>query len=139
MTYSRIMQNKCPLPVDPGVLCVHVPNSASETNMPVYVPWKNCQLSYAYSVVAEAIDTAGAMEIDLELNAAGGTEMMTISVAASSAVGDIDEATVSSASACKGLTYDDASYDAVNIEIDGSAGASGSVNLFLYFEPYRGA
>jgi hypothetical protein len=136
MTYTRKLPNTSPLPVDPGVLCVHVPNSASETNMPIYVPWKRCQLSHAYSVVSEAIDTAGAMEIDLELNAAGGTEMMSISVAANSSVGDIDEATVSSASACKGLSYDDSSYDAVNVEVDGGGG-TGSVNLFLYFESDR--
>jgi hypothetical protein len=35
---------------------------------------------YAYTVVTEAIDATGAMEIDFELNAAGGTEFASISV-----------------------------------------------------------
>jgi hypothetical protein len=61
---------------------------------------------------------------------------MSITVAAASAVGTIDEATVSSASACKALSYDDTSRDAVNIEVDGGGG-TGSVNLFMYFESDR--
>lgn len=137
MTYTRKMSLTTPLPNDPGVLSVYVPNSASATDIPVYVPWNRCQLTYAYTVVNSAIDTAGAMEIDLELNAASGTEMMSITVAANSSVGTIDEATVSSASACKGLNYSDTSYDAVNIETDGSASASGGVMLYMYFESDR--
>jgi len=127
-----------PIPVEPGVVSVVVNNSASETNIPVYVPWRNCKLSYAYTVCTTAVDTAGAMEIDLELNAASGTEMMTISVAANSSVGDIDEATVSSAAACKNLSYDNASRDAVNVEVDGSSTGTGQVMLYLYFEPWAG-
>ena len=139
MAYTRKMDRRCPLPVEPGVVSVHLVNSVAETNVPVMVPWKNVQLAYAYTVVTEAIDATGAMEIDLELDAAGGTEMMSITVAGSSAVGDIDEATVSSASACKGLSYDETSKDYVVCEIDGSAAAAGSVMLYMFFEPYRGA
>jgi hypothetical protein len=110
-------------------------NSTASTNVPVYVPWKRCKLVYAYTVVTEAIDATGAMEIDLELNAAGGTEFASISVAGSSAVGDIDEATIAS---YPHFDRDDASYDAVNVEIDGSAAAAGSVMLYMYFESDRG-
>ena len=135
MTYSAKLGNTMPIPVEPAVLSVYVANSAAETNMPVYIPWKNCRLVYAYTVVVgAAIDATGAMEIDLELNAAGGTEMMSIQVAASSAVGTIDEASVSNASACKNLSRDDASRDAINVEVDGSASAAGAVMLYMYFE-----
>lgn len=138
MTYTASRYNTMPIPSEPAVLSVHVNNSASATDIPVYVPWKNCRLVHAVAYVATAIDTSGAMEIDLELNAASGTEMMSISVAASSAVGTAAEATVSSADACKHLDRDDANRDAVNIEVDGGTGASGAVNLQLYFESERG-
>ena len=134
MTYTANLSNSMPIPCEPGVLSVYVPNTAAETNILVYVPWKQCRLAYAYTVCVTAIDATGAMEIDLELNAAAGTEMMTISVAASSAVGDIDEATVSTATACVDLDRDDSARDAINIEVDGSAAAAGAVMLFMYFE-----
>jgi hypothetical protein len=135
MTYTPLMQNKMPLPVEPAVLSCHLVNSTAATDVPVYVPWKRCKLVYAYAVVTEAIDATGAMEIDLELNAADGTEFASISVSGSSSVGDIYEATIAS---YPHFDRDDASYDAVNVEIDGSAAAAGSVMLFMYFESDRG-
>jgi hypothetical protein len=126
-----------PIPAEPAVLSVHVSNSKSATDIPVYVPWKNCRLVHAVAYVTTHVDTAGAMEIDLELNAASGTEMMSISVPADSAVGTAVEATTSSASACQNLDRDDANRDAVNIEVDGGAG-TGAVALHLYFESERG-
>jgi hypothetical protein len=137
MTFDLKLDKKCPLPVDPAVISVYVPNSVAETNILVPVPWERCQLIHAETNVVTAIDATGAMEIDLELNAAGGTEMMTISVAGSSAVGTIDTATVSSASACKGLSRSDASYDYINVEVDGSAAAAGAVMLYLFFQSDR--
>jgi hypothetical protein len=74
------------------------------------------------------------MEIDLELNAASGTEMMSITVAASAAVGDIDEATVSTPSACANLSRENADRDVVNIEVDGSTTGTGGVMLHMFFE-----
>jgi len=127
-----------PIPVEPGVVSVLVNNSAAETNIPVYVPWRSCKLSYAYTVCTTAVDTAGAMEIDLELNAASGTEIMTITVAANAAVGDIDEATFTSQAAGKNLSYDDAARDAINVEVDGSSTGTGQVMLYMYFEPWAG-
>ena len=138
MTFNLDMNKRCPLPVDPAVISVHVPNSAAETNLLVPVPWDNCTLIHAETNVAEEIDATDAMEIDLELNAAGGTEMMSITVAASSAVGTIDTATVTSKSACQGLSRSDTSKDYICVEVDGSAAAAGSVNLFMFFQSYRG-
>ena len=137
MAYSgnEVLKDMCPVFGLPGVLSIVVNNSAAETNIPVSVPWKNCRLAHAETVVTTAIDGDGAMEIDLELNAAGGTEMMSITVAASSAVGDVDYASVSNAAACNKLDRDNTSRDVINIEVDGSATGTGQVMLFLYFEP----
>ena len=137
MAYTRFTSHdqNTPVPCDPGVLCAYVANSSAESNVPVYVPWDNCQLVHAIAVVTgAAIDGTGAMEIDLELDAASGTEMMTISVAASSAVGDIDEVTISSRAACQNLK----NGNIVMIEVDGSADATGGANIYLFFEPHKG-
>lgn len=134
MAYTRKTSKRCPLPVEPVVLSCHLVNTVAETNVPISIPWEDVELVYAYTVCTEAIDATGAMEIDLELNAAGGTELATITVAGSSAVGDIDEATISTRSR---LSYNDTSYDAVVAEVDGSAAADGSVMLFMYFEKYK--
>jgi len=124
--------------VEPAVISCYVPNSASETNILVPVPWTNCRLAHAETNVVTALDTVAAMEIDLELNAAGGTEMMSITVAASSSVGDIDTATVTNEAACKNLSYDNANRDYIAVEVDGSTTGTGAVMLFMYFEPYDG-
>ncbi len=134
MTYTANKKPSMPIPVEPGVLSLAISNSSAATDIPVYIPWKNCELVYAYTVVTTAIDATGGMEVDLELDTAGGTEMMSISIAGSASVGDIDEATISSAAACKNLDRDDADRDAVNVEIDGSADAAGAAMLYMYFE-----
>jgi hypothetical protein len=134
MTYTATKTDSIPIPVQPAWLSCYVLNSASETNVPIYIPWRNCRLAHAYTVVVGVVDGDGAMEIDLELNAAAGTEMMTITVAASAAVGDIDEATVSTQSACENLSRDNADRDAVNIEVDGSTTGTGGVMLHMFFE-----
>lgn len=134
MAYSRRSSQDGSMPVpgaDPGVVSVYIPNSASETNIPVKVPWDGCRLAYACSSVVTAVDTVGAMEIDLELDTAGGTEIMTLSVAAGSAAGTEDEATFSSESTGRHLDKS----NKIIVEVDGSTTGSGAANLFLYFEP----
>ena len=132
MAYSRRMDVTRPGPGDPGVLWVYMQNSAAETNCTVKVPWDDVELVYAYTYVATAIDATGDCEIDLELNAAGGTELGTITIAASGAVGTIDEATMSAARAPLG------NGNSINVEMDGSASAAGAVMVYLYFEPAIG-
>jgi hypothetical protein len=73
------------------------------------------------------------MNIDLELNAAGGTAMMNIS-ATGATIGTIHEATVTSRSACRHLDSQDSARDAVNVEVDGSTTGTGAVMLYMYFE-----
>jgi len=87
-----------------------------------------------YTIPFGAIDGSGAMEIDLELDAADGTAMATVSVTASDAVGTVTELTISDEAACSNLSRADTSRDAINFEIDGSSGAAGEVDVILYFE-----
>ncbi len=135
MTYSPKMSNTMSIPVEPAVICVHLvgPNTAT-VDIPVYVPWKECQLTYAYTVTTVAEGNVNAIEIDLELNAASGTEAMTITVAQNASVGDIDEATVTTASAAEHLGRDDTSRDAINIEMASAGATSWQGMLYMYFE-----
>jgi hypothetical protein len=134
MVYTANVNNVMPVPTEPGVLSIKVPNTNPETNILVYVPWTFCRLAYAYAVNYTDIDATGNMNIDLELNAAAGTLMMNIDVTKSGAVGAVTEATVSTAAACRQLDRDNTARDAINVEVDGSAAAAGGVMLFMYFE-----
>lgn len=132
--YTATKNDSMPIPVQPAVISVYVPNSASEINIPFYVPWRDCRLAYVTSTVVTVIDNTGAMEVDIELNAASGTEMMTLTIAQNAAVGTQTEATVSTQAACENLSRSDTSRDVINIEVDGSSSASGAAMLFFYFE-----
>jgi hypothetical protein len=138
MTYTAKRTETMPIPVEPAVISINLTNSASETNVPVYVPWKHCQLSYVYSVVTTAIDATDDLVIQLQLNGTTGTAMYDMTVAGSAAVGDIDEGAVNTQSACENLSSDNTSRDAVNIQIDGSSTGTGAIQMYLYFEPWAG-
>ena len=133
--FSRQCSKTSPLDSDVKVLHAYVRNIVTaEVNILVPIPWENVRLVKAVACVAEAI-AATALEIDLELNIAGGTEMMTITVAKSSAVGEVLEATVTTQSACERLSASEGTRDAINIEKNDSAGTAGAVNLYMIFEP----
>jgi hypothetical protein len=134
MVYTASKTNSLPVPTEPGVLSIRATRTTAELNMPVFVPWKNCKLVYAYAITSTVVATAD-LELDLELNAASGTEIMTITVpTASSAVGDITEATFTDATAGENLDRDDTARDAVNIEIGAHASGAGAADVFMYFE-----
>ena len=117
---------------DPIVVSVYVNNSAAETNIPVYIPHNAVRCVYIYSLVATAIDGTGAMEVDFEYVDSGGTtEFATLSVDASAAIGDVDEATISNAAVAAEMNED--GY--IQVEIDGSATGTGALNIWFYFEP----
>ena len=138
MTYTPKRRETMPIPVEPAVLTINVKNSASATDIPIYVPWKHCQLSYVYAVVTTAIDGTGNMVVKFELNAAGGTRMYNLTAAGSAAVGTVYDATVATQSACENLSSDNSSRDAVNIEVDGSTTGTGALQIYLYFEVWDG-
>jgi len=136
--FSRQYMKSTPLDCDVKCLTAHIRNiTSAEVNIPVPIPWENVRLVKAIAVVTEVIDDVGAWAIDFELNAAGGTEMMSLDIAKSAAVGTIYEATTTTESACQNLSAANASRDAVVIEADSAAAASylGAANIYLYFEP----
>lgn len=134
MVYSPTFNTTMPIPMEPAVLSCHITNTAASTNVPIYIPWEYCQLDYSYTVTLVANDATGDVEIDLELDAASGTEMHSITIATSTAaVGVIDEGTVTTQSACENLGRHNTSRDAVNVEVDGGATPTGSFMLYMYF------
>lgn len=135
MAYTPTKPDSIPVPVEPMVLGpIRVGRAAGELNYPIYIPWQRVKLVYAYALTTTAVATAD-FECDLELNAASGTEMMTCTVGQSgSAIGDIDEFTVSSAAACRNLGRHDTDRDMVVIEAEASNNA-GALDIFMYFEP----
>lgn len=136
MAYTAKRRNTQQVPCEPGVLSVYCPNSAAESNILVDIPWKNCQLSHAYAAIVTAIDTVGNMVVDLELDAAGGGDMMSIAV--TGAAGTQVDATVDSQARCENLDRDNADRDKINIEIDGSTTGTGAAMIYMYFEPWYG-
>jgi len=134
MVYTSRKSNSLPVPTEPGVLMLNVARTTAELNYPIYIPWKNCRLVYAYAITTVVVGTAD-MEIDIELDAAGGTEIMTITVAtASSAIGDITEATFTDESAGQSLDRDDSARDAVVLEVGLDATGAGAATVVMYFE-----
>jgi len=135
-TFSRHHKKTSPLDCDVKVIHAHLRRVVStEDNTMVPIPWEGVRLVRSVAIVTEAVN-AVAWEIDLELNAAGGTEMMTMSVAKSSAVGAIFEASVTTQSACERLSAKEGTRDAINIESNAAAGTpTGAVNIYMMFEP----
>jgi hypothetical protein len=81
--------------------------------------------------VHTAIDGDGDMVIDLELGAGTDLDIMSMTVAASSAVGTVDEATFDTESYGRHLD----NTKIINVEVDGSSTGTGAIQLFMYFEP----
>ena len=126
----------CPIFGEPGILGpIPLTNAATEFQTLIDIPWKNCRLAEARFDVTTAIDSTGSMVIQMELNAADGTAMMTCSPSASAAVASQTYGTVSSAAACNKLDRDNADRDKINISVDGSTAAAGAGMLWLFFEP----
>jgi hypothetical protein len=115
------------------VLEITVNNSAAETNIPIWIPWDEVDLDHITAVVTTIIDTTGAMEVDFELDAAGGTELMTISAAAAAAVGTEYDATVTTKAACNNLGRNQSARDRIVIEVDGSATGTGQLHIRMFF------
>jgi hypothetical protein len=129
VAYTRRSDPKRPGPGDPGVIWHVINNSAAETNIPIQVPWDDVELVYAYTAVQTIIDNTAAVEIDLELNAAGGTELASLSIAKNSGVGTITEFTMNPETRTVL-----ARNSSIVVEVDGSSTGTGRLNLFLYFE-----
>lgn len=137
MAYVRQNKRAIAAPgADPGVVSAYIPITTAETNVGIPVPWDGCKLvhaetRYVSNNAAGALD-GGPCEIDLELDAAGGTEIMSIQIASGATVGTLDTASFSSYTAGTGLD----SSNVINVEVDGHASTTiGGFNIWLYFEP----
>jgi len=129
MAYTRAM-NAATQFGDPLVVTATINISNAETNVPIKVPWDNVDLTYAYTVLT-TIPTTSDVALLLEIDAADGTTIGTATITESgSAVGDVDEFTLSAASSRKNLL----NSNIINVSIDGGADA-GQFVLYLYFEP----
>jgi hypothetical protein len=128
MAYTR--QSDAVALHDPLVLHHYVKNS-NQSDVSIRVPWDDVKLVYIYSIVETAIDGNGDCVLTFEFNAAAGTEIATMTVATSAAVGDIDEATFSDR--LNQPVFWNGS--AVNIDINGDSSPAGALNIYFYFEP----
>jgi len=138
MGYTKEKNDTMAIPVEPAVLGpVRVTNAVTgaAAKLLIPVPWKDCKFVYAVACPITAVDTVGAMEMKIELNASGGTSLGTITVAAGTAAGAAGvEASLGTASARASLSYDNLLRDYINIEAVGSTTGAGVVDLYLYFE-----
>lgn len=139
MAYTPNIQRNIKLPVEPAQIGpVRVTRATADVDLCVKIPWENCRLVYAYANTTMVVATAN-MAITLELDAAGGTSMATITLpTASSAIGDTAEWVVVSAAACKNLGRQDTSRDAINITVTGSDTHEGAADVYMWFEPELG-
>jgi hypothetical protein len=137
MVYTSTKYDTMPIPVEPAVLSTYVYGAPSgTTDQIVYIPWRRCRLVYAYAVCTVAEGNQGGVLIDFELNATSGTAIGTITIAANSAVGDVDELTIAA-----GATYDAAgnldrentARDAINLEITGAGANTYEGMIYMYF------
>ena len=135
--FSR--QYKKTSPVDGDIKVIHqvirnITCAVTDTLIPI--PWEDVRLVKIIASISEAVD-AVTWELDFELNAAGGTEMMTMDITKSSAVGAVFEGTLASLAACSNLSAKDVARDAINIENTGT-GKTGAANVYFIFEPEQG-
>jgi len=140
MTYTKSCRHEMRVPGEPAVIPVHLvaDTGGAEVNMPINIPWEQCRLAYAYTVTTVAEGNKGAVTVDLELNASGGTAIMAIAIAQNAAVGDLDEGTFSAGGEAAGqnLNADVAARDAINVEVDSANTTTWQGMLYMYFEPW---
>jgi len=140
MAYTREKVQACPAPCDPGVLSILLNNTVSSaTDSIIKIPWNNCKLVYAYSMVTTLPNSKATLNIDLELTAASGAVLGTMVNSKSAAVGTVTEWTKGTVGASSitesSFIFDDGGL--INIEVTGASSASvtGQAMLYMFFEP----
>lgn len=134
MAYTATKHDQYRIPCEPAVIGpIRVTRTTGDLNIPVRIPWKNCRLAYAYAVTTTVVATEN-FTIDFELAEAAGTAMGTVvALTASSAIGDIAEATLVPA-ACGNLNRDDSARRVINLEVNTHTSAAAAADIYLYFE-----
>ena len=137
MTISQLLTDKCRL-AGANIITMAMPvvRAAAARDYPVPVPTaRQCRLIRAEAITTTAVASADFL-IDLELNAAGGSAIGTITIATSgSAVGTIDtlEWKDMTQANANGLSSADSARDYINLETSANA-AAGAAWVFLFFE-----
>jgi hypothetical protein len=134
MAYKKTKAASCGATFEPAVLCTVITNAITATEYAIKVPWDNCKLVYIYSLVSVVIDGTGDMVIKFEKDAASGERLADMTVAASSAVATLDEATLTLTRAGIKARHQLNHNNIINVEVDGSSSGTGQLNLYLYFE-----
>ena len=126
-------KNSLFVPVEPTVLSQVVTCAAATAGLDflVPVPWENCKVTHVESKVLSTLDTAADHTITLELDAAGGSTIATLTLTAGDAIGSRDTATVD-ATYGDNLSRSNGTRDAININAVG--GAASMVQVDMYFE-----
>jgi len=123
------------IPGDPGVVSAYIPITTGETNVPIYCPWDNVKLVYAYTTLlsnnAAGVLDGGDCTLTLKKSAEA-TTLGTITIANASAVGTVDDVDLTHIAAARGFN----STDYVTVNVDGHASTTiGLFNIALFFEP----
>jgi hypothetical protein len=135
--FSRQYKKLSPVDGDIKVIHTFVRNvTCAITDTLVPIPWEDVRLVKIIASITEVVD-AVTWELDFELDKAGGTEMMTMDITKSSAVGAVFEGTVATQAACENLSAKNLTRDAINIENTGT-GKAGAANIYFIFEPEQG-
>ena len=134
MAYQKTKGASCGATFEPAVIHAVVNNSIAATLIAIKVPWDNCKLVYIYSLVSVVIDATAAMVMKFEKDASGGERLADMTVAASAAVGVLDEATLTLTAAGIKARQQLNHNNIINVEVDGSTTGTGQINLYLYFE-----
>ena len=94
MAYQKTKGASCGATFEPAVIHAAINNAITAVEIAIKVPWDNCKLVYIYSLVSVVIDATGGMVMKFEKDKAGGERLADMTVAASAAVGVLDEATL---------------------------------------------
>ena len=138
MTITQTLDDKCPLAgANIAVIGILVARSTGALDYPVPVPTaRPCRLIRVEAITTTVVATAD-FTIDVELNAAGGSAIGTVTIATSgSAIVTIDTlawADMTQANA-KNLSSANAARDYINLECNLHASGAAGAMVYLFFE-----
>ena len=127
--YAPQSYRTCVAPGARIVVSTIIPSASSGADLLVPVP-SRCRLVAFQSSVTVQVGSAGDIDVDIEKDAASGTVLGELTIAASATVGTEDIGVLTA-----GLTDEDFTLDNqdLNVYVSGSASA-GQANLFFIFE-----
>ena len=138
MAYSRLASSAWPTPGgDPGVLSIHLVNSIVEADYLLKVPWNNCRIAYAYTIVTNvAVDATTNWSIGIYKTATTGTLLVDCTIPKSSAIGTVTDGTMNNTVAAGTARKNLLNTNLLCItSIGDGTTPTGECELYIYFEP----